>query len=138
MLDRESILAAADLPVAPVDVPEWGEGEVVYVRSLSAFEAEEKLRDAGKRANFHAWFAALLTCDAAGNRLFSDADAAALGGKSIAVLRRIGDAAQKLNGMTKAEQETAEKNSETIGAGSSSSGSPANSATPTPIECSKG
>jgi hypothetical protein len=126
MLDRNAILTVADLPVAGVEVPEWGEGEIVYVRALSACEAEEKLKGIDKLSNFHGRFAALVLCDPAGNRIFQDADADALGRKSLAALRRICDVAQEHNGMTEKSREETEKNSETIRAGSSGSTSPEN------------
>lgn len=81
----------------------------VYVRTLTAMEAEESLKGINDDGNFLGRFAALMISDKAGKRLFEDADADALGAKNNAALRRIVDDAEELNGMV-AEGDDAEKN----------------------------
>jgi hypothetical protein len=115
MLTKESILAAADLPIEPVDVPEWG--GTLYVRTLSGAERdafESSTIDAKKSGavldNIRARLAVRALCDKDGNRLFADDDADALGRKSGKALDRIWDVAQRLSGMGKGDVEAAEKN----------------------------
>ena len=114
---RESILASTDLPREPVKA--WG--QTVWVRTLSGAEKDafedQSVVAAGQgmravRANFRARLAALVCCDADGKRLFTDADAQALGQTSACELEKIVKVAARLNGMTPDALEKAEKNSE--------------------------
>lgn len=101
-MDRDAILAAADLPVAEVQVPEWGGS--VYVRTLTAGEVRG-LDWMADDPNFLGKFTALVLCDQTGARLFSDDDSEALGRKSFAALKKISDAAQEHNGIGRTEAE---------------------------------
>jgi hypothetical protein len=109
LLDRDAILAADDLPVRVVDVPEWG--GAVRLRSLTgqqrdAFDTEtyKEAMAADKpgagprivRAALVRWCA----IGADGELLFAPDDLAALAGKNGAVLDRLWAAAQEHNGFT--------------------------------------
>ena len=122
-LSKEVILAALDLPLETVSVPEWG-GEVL-VRGMTAFERDEfekslmKEGDAeeGKPAkpvydpsNMRARLCALCMVDENGTLLFSAADAAALGKKSGAALDRVFQVARRLSGLGEKDLEQAVKN----------------------------
>lgn len=109
MLTRDAILAAQDLDKVRVEVPEWGEGAAVFVRTMTARERDEfersMLQSKGKDktsnlANIRARFAVLTMVDENGERYFEDGDAQQLGEKSAHVLDRIFSVAQKLNGMS--------------------------------------
>jgi len=97
VLSKDAIKQATDFKVEKVSVPEWG-GDV-YLKTLSgterdAFEegyAEQKMK------NFRARFLVLTLCDESGERMFSDDEAADLGGKSAVVLNRLFDVAWALN-----------------------------------------
>lgn len=128
MLSKEAIFACNDIKVEIVPVPEWS-GEV-KVRGLSARERDDyegSLIDARKKgatvnlANMRAKLVALSVVDDAGQRLFSDADIAKLGEKSAASLDRIYGVAQRLSGMSDADQEELAKNLESIPAEGSTS-----------------
>ena len=127
MLNKETILAANDLPTETVDVPEWG--GAVKVRSMTAAEREDfsaSLRDKEGKVDTTAWkaqLAALTLVDDEGTRMFADADAAALSGKSALVIERIATAALRLNGLG-AEQAAIAKNLPGDQTAASSSGSP--------------
>lgn len=106
-LTRDAILAASDLRVEAVDVPEWGGQVFVRVFSgasrdrLDAFlakslDASGKLRDP---TGLRSLVVILAACDAAGEPLFSGKDAEALERKSSLALVRVFDAAAKLNGL---------------------------------------
>ncbi len=115
MLTRDQILQCDDLPRERVSVPEWG-GEVL-VRTMTgadrdAFEASLVGRDGPKESrldNVRARLVALALCGEDGERLFDDADVAALGAKSARALDRVFAVAQRLNGIG-AEQVDAAKN----------------------------
>lgn len=107
---RDQILAADDLKVIAVDVPEWG--CTVHVRTMSggerdAFE-ERQQRDPFK--DIRARLAVLTVCDEEGNLLFTDADIPALTKKSAAALDRIFAAATKLNKFSKEDLDELQKN----------------------------
>lgn len=129
---RKQILDADDRPMEAVDVPEWGEGVVVYVRPMTinqvrnlqdfALLNEEDL-DPGK-------VVARAALDAEGRRLFRDGDAHKLNEKAIEPLMRVMSAFLRLNGLDAEVQGRAEKNSETTRGDDSSSSSPASSAEP--------
>lgn len=120
-LTKELIFArAADpLPVAKVDVPEWG--GTAYVRSMTARERDDfetsnmKLGKDGKPvpqlANYRGRLAARVLCDEKGHRLFTDDDASQLGDMAASALDRVIDAAKKLNGMDAMAVEDARGNS---------------------------
>lgn len=106
LLTRENILAADDLGRELVSVPEWG-GDV-YVRGLTgkerdAFEAG-MIDQRGKSQtvnlqNIRAKLAGLSICDENGKRIFTDADLAALAGKSAVALNRVFEVARRLSGL---------------------------------------
>ena len=115
ILNKSAILSAEDLKTETVAVPEWG-GEV-RVRTLTgterdAFESGLVAEDGKKRNldNLRARLLALAIVDERGARLFNDGDAALLGGKSAAVLDRLFDVAQRLNGIGSQAEAAIEKN----------------------------
>ena len=106
---KSQILEADDRPVEKVQTPEWGDDAFVLVRSISAAERDKFeqsiIEERGKSTrtnleNIRARFAAMCVVDEEGARVFSDAEASALGNKSAAVLDRIFGTAQRLNGMS--------------------------------------
>lgn len=128
-LNREAILAAEDLPRELVEVPEWG--GAVYVRALTGaerdqFEAsivEQRGRDVRMNMrNIRAKLVALTVVDEDGQRIFTDDDVAALGGKSAAALDRLFAVAQRLSGLSKEDVEELAKNSESVQSADSISG----------------
>ena len=107
VLTRDEILAARDIRVERVEVPEWG-GEVL-VRGLTAAERDEfdlsatVERDGKRVINFQqlrARLVAMSLVDEHGKRLFSDADVEYLAAKSGAAIGRIFDIAMRLSGLT--------------------------------------
>ena len=141
-LNRDAILGAVDVQTEKVDVPEWG-GDVI-VRGLTgdeldAFQGsirqfrptfdgkgmEPVLIQEGMRAKL------LVKClvDEAGERLFTDQDAPALGAKSGTVIDRLYDVAARLSGLSEEERAELEGNSEAAKDDSSTSSSPETSST---------
>lgn len=112
---RDQILQASDLPREAITVPEWG-GVTVYVRTMTAaerdlFDASLSSGQSGQRdfGNVRARLLVLALVDEAGERLFADTDAAALGAKSSLALTRLFAVASRLNGIGQAG-EALEKN----------------------------
>jgi len=103
-LTRDEILGADDLKTESVEVPEWG-GTVV-VRELTGSERDtweaSVVKTNGTKVtidshNMRAKLAALCIVDDAGERLFTDKEAAKLGAKSAAALDRVTDVARRLS-----------------------------------------
>lgn len=106
LLTRETILAADDLGRELVNVPEWG-GDV-YVRGLTGKERDQfeasMIDQRGKSQtvnlqNIRAKLAGLSICDETGKRIFTDADLAALAGKSALALNRVFEVSRRLSGL---------------------------------------
>lgn len=125
-LSRDGILNAVDVQTEKVPVPEWGDD--VIIRGLTGDELdnfqgsvrqfrptfdgkgmETVLIQDGMRAKL------LVKClvDEAGERLFTDQDAPALGAKNGAVIDRLYDVASRLSGLSEEEKAEMEGNSET-------------------------
>ena len=129
-LSRADIESANDIRTEIVPVPEWG-GDVA-VRQLTgaerdAFEAGlVRSTPDGKRepdlTHMTAKLVAACMVDGVtGDRLFTDDDVERLAAKSATALRRVFDAAQKLNGMGAGAVEAVGKNSAAALSGSSTS-----------------
>jgi hypothetical protein len=116
LLSAEEILRANDIEAVFVDVPEWGAGAQVKVRVLSgaerdAWETSLPEHKEDRMVNIRARLCAACMVDEAGLPLFGPEQIAALGMKSGAVLDRIFDAAQRINGLRKEDVDALEKNS---------------------------
>jgi len=109
MLDAAAILAAGDIRVEALDVPEWG-GRV-YVKTWSGVERElfeVAVMDAGGKLARHAFrakVAQLSLCDAGGKLLFTADQIEALHAKSSTALDRVMTAADRINTITGAAQD---------------------------------
>ncbi len=112
MLDRDAILNVVDLKPEVVEVPEWGGS--LYIRMLTASERdkfEASCVGTGKKqnlTNIRARLVVLCACDEAGERMFTDGDAEALGRKSAAAVDKVFGACSKLNGFSSQDIEDLE------------------------------
>jgi len=110
LLSRDDILNANDAKLEEIHIPEWNGN--VYIRVMRAGERDkfeaECLNTTGK-TNFRAKLAALCVCDKDGDRIFTDADIAALTNKSAAALDRIFRHAIHINQMTSDDIEELEQ-----------------------------
>lgn len=102
-LTADQILAADDMGLKKVSVPEWG-GDV-YIRVMSVAERDAYERKwIGKRDqgidNFRTQYLAGVLCDEGGKLLFSRDQIDKLAQKSGAVMGRLFDEAMKHNRMT--------------------------------------
>lgn len=115
---REQILAVNDIPVETIRIPEWeqkgGPQVWVRVRGLTGKERDRyeesvtvgkgKNKDVNYR-NARAKLVVLCVVDESGNRIFTDADVAALGNKGALALERIFDVGRRLSGLTETDVE---------------------------------
>jgi hypothetical protein len=133
-LSKEDILKAEDRATEEVEVPEWG-GSVLVLgmtgRERDAYEVSLRDLRTGQRRpdalnNVRAKIVARCVVDDDGNRLFTDADVAALGEKSAAAIDRVFDVAARLSGLSDEDQEDMVRDfGAEDGSGSSSSSPPA-------------
>ena len=138
-LNAKQILGADDRPLITVHVPEWATGpkgdDVVLLRAmdgLALFEFQQSLgRDGRLPDDFMTRYVAASVVDAKGSRLFTDGDVAKLHRKSGAALRRLFEAAQKLNLMDAEGSADFPPPSEPTGASDSGSDSPSTVASDT-------
>lgn len=100
---REQILAKDDKKRVPVEVPEWG--LTVWVQSMSGAD-RESFDELISKAPHQLWIRSVVmcACDEKGERLFSDADTAALKTRSAAALEHIAKAALAVSGLQKTEE----------------------------------
>ena len=150
-LSKDAILGAEDSKTVTVEVPEWrdpvtgdckvrirgldGEGLDAYQASIRQFRP--RLDGKGMELvlvqdNTHAVLLVKCLVDEHGERIFTDADASALGKKNGKVLDRLFDIASDLSGLSEEEQDAIEGNSAAATSGASPSSSPASSAAPAP------
>jgi hypothetical protein len=115
-LSKDQILQAQDIKTEKVFVPEWG-GEV-NVKTLTGEERdrfEQSLfgdKSEKKMNNIRAKLCAASIVDDAGKQIFTEADIAAIGGKSANALDAVFAVAQRLSGLSKSDVDALVKNSE--------------------------
>lgn len=102
-LDKSLILAADDVKLEKISVPEWG-GDV-YLKVLSGTERDqfEESYSEQKLKNFRVRFLLMTLCDENAARLFGDGDAALLGKKSAIVIGRLFEKGWALNAFREAD-----------------------------------
>jgi len=117
LLSKSAILTAKDLAHKDVDVPEWG--GTVRIRCMTgnernAYEVEvlsaHNANDHGRLAALRHKLLAYTVIDERGERIFSDEDLEALGGKSKDVIERLFEVAQEVSGLNGDAVEDAEGN----------------------------
>lgn len=112
-LTAEQIIAADDLGLKEIAVPEWGGSVYVRVMSVGERDAYEKLwigkKDSGVD-NFRTEYLARVLCTDKGELLFSRGQIDALAKKSGAVCGRLFDAALAHNNMSNKDVEELAKN----------------------------
>lgn len=110
-MTKDEILARDDRKIRKIHVPEWGgdvhirtmSGTELDAHDLAIYEADAKL--------VRAELVGRCLCDESGALLFTEEEFPKLAEKSGAALDRLYDAARELNGMNRASQEQAAKNS---------------------------
>lgn len=106
-LNREQILAAEDLPLQEVEVPEWG--GTVYVRGMNGAERAELEEMDVRGAKLRPAMVMLCSCLEDGSRLFTPEDMPGLEKKSATALQRVFDVALQLSSMQKGARESLKK-----------------------------
>lgn len=102
-LDKSLIMAAEDVKLEKVHVPEW-KGDV-YIKVLSGTERDqfEDAYSEQRLKNFRVRFLLLSLCNDKGDRLFADGEADILGRKSSLVIGRLFEKGWALNAFREAD-----------------------------------
>lgn len=119
ILTKEQIMAAVDLEVEEVEVPQWGGSVLVKPltarqRGLLTSQIVDQRKD-GRRLKLEEIqirTCALALVDPEGRRLFDDASMRDLARKSSAALQIVFEAAQRLSGLSDEEVEELQGNSD--------------------------
>lgn len=114
-LTKDQILAADDLGLLKLSVPEWG-GDV-YIRVMTvgerdAYENEWQRKKETGVDDFRTKFLVRCLVDEKGNRLFDNGDVARLATKSARVMNRVWMAAMEHNNLSDQSIEELAKNSD--------------------------
>lgn len=105
-LTRDQILAAADIRIEEVKVPDWGGS--VFVKGMSGAERDRFeasiIVQRGKTQSFNlnnvrAKLCSLTICNEQGDPVFTEQDVAALSAKSASALQTVFAVAQRLSGL---------------------------------------
>ena len=112
-LTKDQIVAANDLGLLKVTVPDWG-GDV-FIRVMTVGERDAYEREwIGKREtgidNFRAKFLARCLCDENGKRLFSDEEVGLLASKNARTCSMLWSKAMSHNAITNDDVEELAKN----------------------------
>lgn len=110
ILNADSILAASDLKIQDINVPEWG--GVVRIRefNLAMREQFSAYCQEHQGRGVLAYVVALSLIDESGNPLFSIEDISKIEQKNPSIIDKICAAAMTLNGLAFQAEEDAEKN----------------------------
>jgi hypothetical protein len=112
-LTKEQILAADDLGLLEVQVPEWAGSVYIRVMSVGERDSYENEWMANKTKgldNFRTRFLQKVLCDSKGELMFSPEDIPSLAKKSVKVMGPLWEAAMKHNKLTDADVEELAKN----------------------------
>lgn len=112
-LTKEQILAANDMGLLEINVPEWGGSVFVRVMSVGerdAYENEWMTNKSTGVSNFRSKFLQRVLCNEKGDLLFTKDEVDALAKKSARVVGSLWEAAMKHNKLTDEDVEELAKN----------------------------
>ena len=112
-LSKEQILAADDMGLKEVEVPEWSGSVFVRVMTVGERDSYENEWIVNKNKgveNFRSKFLQRVLCDEKGELLFTASEIDLLAKKSARVITRIWEAAMKHNALSDGDVEELAKN----------------------------
>jgi hypothetical protein len=112
-LTKEKILAADDLGLLEVPVPEWGDSVFIRVMTVGERDSYEndwvRNKDKGVE-NFRTKFLQRVLCDDKGDLLFAADEVGKLATKSAKIMSRLWQKAMEHNALTESDVEELAKN----------------------------
>jgi len=112
-LSKDQILAADDMGLKEVEVPEWGGNVFVRVMTVGERDSYENEWIVNKNKgveNFRSKFLQRVLCDEKGELLFTASEIDLLAKKSARVITRIWEAAMRHNALSDGDVEELAKN----------------------------
>lgn len=112
-LTKEQILAADDMGLLELQVPEWGGSVFIRVMTVGERDSYENEWMVNKHKgvdNFRSKFLQRVICDESGNLLFAVNEVEKLAKKSARVITRVWEAAMKHNALSDDDVEELAKN----------------------------
>jgi len=112
-LTEEQILAADDMGLLELEVPEWGGSvhiRVMTVGERDSYENEWMVNKSKGVDNFRSKFLQRVLCDENGELLFTAQEVDKLAKKSARVITRVWEAAMRHNALTDGDVEELAKN----------------------------
>tara|TARA_S200002703_G_scaffold37022_2_gene32205 strand:- start:3062 stop:3406 length:345 start_codon:yes stop_codon:yes gene_type:complete len=112
-LTKEQILAADDMGLLELEVPEWGGSvhiRVMTVGERDSYENEWMVNKSKGVDNFRSKFLQRVLCDENGELLFTAQEVDKLAKKSARVITRVWEAAMRHNALTDGDVEELAKN----------------------------
>ena len=109
-LTKDQILAADDMGMLKLAVPEWGGDVYIRVGERDAYENEWMRKKETGVDDFRTKFIVRCLVDEKGNRLFDNGDVAKLAAKSAKVVNRVWQAAMEHNNLSDESIEELAKN----------------------------
>ena len=112
-LTKDQIIAADDMGLLEVEVPEWGGSVFIRVMSVGERDSYENEWIANKNKgvqNFRSKFLQRVLCDEKGELLFSNDETELIAKKSARATTRVWEAAMKHNALTDGDVEELAKN----------------------------
>jgi hypothetical protein len=112
-LTKEQILAADDLGLLEVQVPEWGGSVFIRVMSVGerdAYENDWLVNKSSGVENFRAKFVQKVLCNERGDLLFTKNEIDQLARKSAKVMSTLWEAAMRHNKLSESDVEELAKN----------------------------
>lgn len=112
-LSKDQILAADDMGLLEINVPEWG--GTVFVRVMTvgerdSYENDWMVNKSSGVENFRSKFLQRVLCDESGELLFKADEINLLAKKSARAITRVWDAAMKHNALTDSDVDELAKN----------------------------
>lgn len=110
---KETILKSVDLEKQPVSIPSWAPDGELFVRELTAKEAEKIYGYINKKAGDYDVRAVCLgLVDKDGGQVFREEDWKELQAKSAAIVAQLAKTIMRMSGMWKDDQDDLKKTSE--------------------------
>ena len=112
-LTKDQILAADDMGLLEVEVPEWGGSVFVRVMSVGerdSYENDLMINKSKGVENFRSKFLQRVLCDAKGELMFTPDEVETLAKKSARAVARVWAAAMKHNALTDDDVQELAKN----------------------------
>lgn len=103
---KDTILAAKDISLEPMVIPEWGVTVFIPVMTLDQVMTRDVALKDIKEKDFFIHYATYILLDETGQRIFTADDVGALKQKSAAIVKKIVARFNQLNGLDQEDEDS--------------------------------